>query len=89
MVLDASIDDLAAEGPLTGPNEHLGRRGSRRKSFLQHSGKAVSPVGSPGAAHAFLQGLADRMLIDHELRVTSANVLGNPDPIVAPTPSMI
>src|SRR3977135_2514763 len=35
------------------------------------------------ATNTFLQGLADRMLIDHEVGVLPANVLGNPDPAVA------
>ena len=40
-------------------------------------------MGLASSAHAFLQGLPDRVLIDHEIRMSSANVRGNPDPIVA------
>ncbi len=40
-------------------------------------------MGPPSAAHAFLQSLADRMLVDHEVGVISANVLGDPNPAIA------
>jgi hypothetical protein len=85
VILDASIDDLASESPLTGPDEHLSRRSSRRKSFPEHPGEPVSTIRPLGAAHAFLQGSANRVLVDHELGMTSANVLGYSDPVVADT----
>ncbi len=82
MVLNAGIDDLAAEGPLTGPDEHLSRSGSGGERFPQHPGKAIATVLALGAAYALLQGPPDRVLVDHELRMASANVFGNPNPTV-------
>lgn len=40
-------------------------------------------MGLLGSADALLQGLPDRVLINHEIGMSSANVLGNPDPVVA------
>ena len=40
-------------------------------------------MGLLGSADALLQGLPDRVLINHEIGMSSANVRGNPDPIVA------
>lgn len=85
MVLDASIDDLASKGSLARSDEHLSRRSGRGKGLLENPGEAVAPIRPLGAAHALLQGLPDRVLVNHELGVTSANVLGNPDPAVTDT----